>query len=106
MSLRNERLDYALSLAQKAIKLNPDEAIYEDTYAWIFYVKGDVEQAKIWIEKAIKHGGDNDPDILEHYGDILFKSGDNEKAKLYWEKAKDKGNTNPELLQKIQSTIN
>jgi len=106
LSLRNERLDYALSLAQKAIKLNPDEAIYEDTYAWIFYVKGDVEQAKIWIEKAIKHGGDNDPDILEHYGDILFKSGDNEKAKLYWEKAKDKGNTNPELLQKIQSTIN
>ena len=62
-----------------------------------------MNQAKIWIEKSIKHGGDKDPDVLEHYGDILFKSGDNDKALIYWGKAKENGNTNPELIQKIES---
>ena len=60
LSQRGERLDYALTLSERANKLSPNEAVYEDTYAWILYKKGEVEKAKEWMEKAIKHGGDTD----------------------------------------------
>ena len=42
------------------------------------------------MEKAIKNGGDNDFDILEHYGDILYNIGKIDEAVEYWQKAFDK----------------
>ncbi|MDD2622359.1 MAG: tetratricopeptide repeat protein [Bacteroidales bacterium] len=103
LSQRGERLDYALTLSERANKLSPNEAVYEDTYAWILYKKGEVEKAKEWMEKAIKHGGDTDPDILEHYGDILMKLGESNQALLYWNKAKELGKDHPQLLEKIKA---
>ena len=38
------------------------------------------EYAREYIEKALQSGGGNDPEILEHYGDILLASGETEKA--------------------------
>ncbi len=103
LSQRGERLDYALTLSERANKLSPNEAVYEDTYAWILYKKGEVEKAKEWMGKAIKHGGDTDPDILEHYGDILMKLGESNQALLYWNKAKELGKDHPQLLEKIKA---
>ena len=102
LSLRNERLDYALVLAEKANKLAPGNAVYEDTYGWIFFKKGNLEQAEVWVKKALEHEGENDADILEHYGDILYQKGEKNKAFEYWNKAKEKGNNNPLLLKKIE----
>jgi predicted negative regulator of RcsB-dependent stress response len=51
--------------------------------------------------KALENGGDNDPDILEHYGDILQKIGNHEEALKYWLKAKENGAESEELEKKL-----
>lgn len=103
LSLRGERLDYALILAEKANKISPNTALYEDTFAWVLFKKGEIEKAQLWLEKALNHGGDNDAEILEHYGDILYHKGEKSKALEYWEKAKNLGVDNPELIKKIET---
>lgn len=103
LSLRGERLDYALILAEKANKLSPNTALYEDTYAWVLFKKGQIEKAQLWLEKALDNGGENDAEILEHYGDVLFHKGDKIKALEYWNKAKNLGLENPELIKKIET---
>jgi hypothetical protein len=40
-------------------------------------------------KKALNHGGDNDAEILEHYGEILYTIRRKSKALEYWEKAKN-----------------
>lgn len=105
LSVRSERLDYALNLAEKANKLDPHIALYEDTLGWIFFKKGNIEQAQLWLEKALSHGGDKEAEILEHYGDILHHKGEKTKALEYWNKAKEIGEDNPDLIKKIKAHI-
>jgi len=108
LSLDKEQLDKAERMISKCIKMQPNESTYIDTYAWVFFQKGNYSLAKFYIESAISYGGANSPDILEHYGDILFKTGNPDKAVEQWEKAlkakEDGGNendsTNTDLLKK------
>ena len=72
-----------------------------DTYGWILYQKGDYEEAKKWIEKALMNGSDTNSVILEHYGDILFRLGDKEKAFKFWNEARQKGKGSDFLDKKI-----
>ena len=48
--------------------------------------------------------GSEDPDILEHYGDILDKLGNGKEAVKYWELSIEKGNDNEEIIKKIEKT--
>lgn len=103
LSVREERLDYALTLAEKANKLKANDASYEDTYAWVFFKKGNLEQAEKWIKKALTHQGYESATILEHYGDILLKKNEKQKALEYWLKAKNIDDSNSDLLEKIKN---
>ena len=71
LALRNLSLPYALQLAGKANELKPDYAAYQDTYAWVLYQMGNYSEARIWMEKALKNGGEQDAEILQHYIAIL-----------------------------------
>jgi tetratricopeptide (TPR) repeat protein len=84
---RGYRVEYALQLAKKTIELSPNTAIFEDTYAWAFFKNEDYPNARLWLEKALKHGGDNDHEILIHYSLILEKLGEMSLSKEYKEKA-------------------
>ena len=66
------------------------------------FKKGDIEKAKKYIEKAINNGGEENGDILEHYGDILFKEGDKSHAIIFWNKAIKYGNNKESLKLKIK----
>jgi len=87
LSLDKEQLDKAERMIAKCIKMQPNESTYIDTYAWIFFQKGNYSLAKFYIESAISNGGERSPDILEHYGDILYKTGNTDKAVEQWKKA-------------------
>ena len=87
LSLDKEQLDKAERMSSKCIKMQPNEPTYIDTYAWVFFQKGNYSLAKFYIESAISKGGENSADILEHYGDILFKTGNVDKAVEQWGKA-------------------
>jgi Tfp pilus assembly protein PilF len=97
-------LDKAERMSGKCVKIQPANATYLDTYAWIFFQKENYSLAKFYIESAITKGGENSSDIIEHYGDVLYKTGNTEKAFQQWEKAlelKEKdGETDTTVLKK------
>ncbi len=105
LSLRNENLEKAKKMAEVLVRLKPDNYSYQDTYAWVLFKMKNYNEAKIWIDKAIINGGDANPTIIEHYGDILWMLNDKENAVLYWEKSKNAGNESKILIQKIEKKI-
>jgi len=101
LALQNEELDKAEQMGRKLNEIAPGNYSYQDTYGWVFYKLGRYEDAKKWLEKAIKSGGGNNSNILEHLGDVFYKLGDKDKAVEYWQKAKNIGNGSEFLLKKI-----
>jgi tetratricopeptide (TPR) repeat protein len=102
LSLREENLENALEMSKKCIIKEPENATYLDTYAWILFKMKKYEEAKNYIEKAIRNNGSTDGDIVEHYGDILNATGEEEKALIQWKKAKELGQSSSELIEKIE----
>jgi len=101
LSVRNDQLQKAETMAKKANELQPGTPSYMDTYGWVLYKSGRYSEAKEWIGKAIGSGAENNAVILEHYGDVLFKLGENAKAYEYWDKAKKAGKGSDLLDKKI-----
>lgn len=104
LSLRNEQLDRAAEMVQKALEKAPTSSAYQDTYGWILYLQGDYQSAEEWLSKAVDGGGG--AEVLEHYGDVWMKLGDYEKAKQYWEKAKDAGAEDLDVAEKMKAAGN
>jgi tetratricopeptide (TPR) repeat protein len=63
-----------------------DNAFYLDTLGWLYYRKGDYEQARIYLDRAVALRADI-PAILYHLGMTLYKLGDNTGARAELEKA-------------------
>ena len=100
LSLRKIKLDKAEELSKRSNELEPNQASYEDTYGWIMFTMGKMQEAKEWIGKSLQHGGDKSAAVLEHYGDVLNSIGDKSGALDYWKRAKEAGDeASPELDQ-------
>lgn len=102
LSVRNENLEKAEQLSGKAVRANPDNSTYLDTYAWVLFMRKDYTLAKFYMETAIKNGGDKNGVIVEHYGDILFMLGQKDKAMEQWKKAEETGDFSEFLSEKIK----
>lgn len=105
LSLAKKDLKRAERMSAQCVKLEPDNATYLDTYAWIFFMQGNYTLAKIYIESALDKDKTNSPELIDHYGDILFMTGDKEKAIEQWKKAKELGKESPVLDQKINEGV-
>ncbi len=101
LSLLKKDLTKAERMSALCIKLDPENATYLDTYAWIFFIQGNYSLAKIYIEQAVSKDQSKSPEIIDHYGDILFKLGEKEQALEQWKKAKELGKTSNTLDKKI-----
>lgn len=95
-------LDKAETLASDAVKLNSTESSYLDTYGWILYLKGKYDLAKIYLESAIRNGGEQSDTIMDHYGDVLIKLDLKEEAVDAWKKAIELGADAKVLNKKIK----
>jgi len=100
LSLRNERLDEAENLVKRALKNEPDNPSYLDTYGWILFQKKNYSEAISQLKMALKETPKN-PEILEHLGDALYKSGDTAGAQVQWKKALDSKGSDADLERKI-----
>lgn len=99
---RNEEVDYALTLAKKAIELSPKTSSYLDTIGWIYFKLNDFEQAKEFIGQAIVYD-ESSSVVLEHYGDILIELNELDEAFIFYNKAFDLDQENLELREKISN---
>jgi len=101
LSIRGEQLDKAAAMSKRSNDLQPNNASFEDTYAWILFKQKDYSGAKLWIEKALADDKTNSAVKSEHYGDIMFYLGDINTAVENWKKAKANGDQSPVLERKI-----
>lgn len=99
---RGEKLEQALQWSQKVIQNNPDNATFLDTHAWVLYKLQDYEAAERYILDALKKGGENDPEVNEHAGDIQAALSSVEVARSYYEKAILLGGERTRLEKKLE----
>lgn len=102
LSLERNDLDRAEEMSYKTVKAEPNNSTYLDTYAWILFEKGDYVQARLFIDDALKSGGDESDVIVEHAGDIYYMNGDADGALKLWLKAREMGSESKSLDQKIK----
>jgi len=105
LALRKEQLPKAAQMAKHANELQPNNASFEDTYAWVLFKMANYEQALIWIELAISHSETQTATLMEHYGDILYfltKKDAAVQAIEKWKAAKTLGAGSEQLSEKIK----
>lgn len=88
LSEAGKDLNNAERMSAIAVHAQPENPTFLDTYAWVYFKKGEYKLALTYIKAAI-NAPDTKPngDLLEHYGDILFMNGEPENAVANWEKA-------------------
>lgn len=102
LSLEGRDLQKAEQMSYRTVKAEPDNSTYLDTYAWILFMQKRYEEARIYIDLAVRNDSTASGVILEHAGDIHAVAGDMEKAVEYWQKAADNGGGSALLPRKIK----
>lgn len=94
-------LDRAERMAATVVKEKPDDATSLDTYAWVFFKKGNYTLAKEYINAALKNIDEPSAEVLHHAGDIYFMAGDPDKAVEFWTEAEALDPDNELLHRKV-----
>ena len=87
LSVLGRDLQKAEQMSYRTVKAEPNSATYLDTYAWILFMQGRYEEARIYIDQALKNDTTPSRVITEHAGDIYFKNNDADKALQLWQSA-------------------
>jgi tetratricopeptide (TPR) repeat protein len=82
---RNERLDEAQQLVDKALALSPDDPFILDSKGWVQFRKGDHPGALETLQKA--YATRPDPEIAAHLGEVLWMAGRRDEAQKTWAEA-------------------
>lgn len=84
-------LEEALKYSEMSLRgQNANNPTYMDTYAWILYLMGDNDKAMEMQSKTLEEmekSGQEDPEAITHYGDMLYKAGQVDEALEFWNKA-------------------
>ena len=96
-------LDKAEKLARQAIKLEPDNGTYLDTYAWVLYRKGSSMLALIYIKKAIEATETPDPTLYEHLAEILTAEDRYDEAIEAWRHCLESGGDAKLVEEKVEA---
>jgi len=99
---RGEKLKEAKQWSLRTILNNPENATFLDTYAWILYRLNEYEEAERYILEALDKGGENNPEINEHAGDIQVALSSFEIARSYYNKAILLGGERTRIEKKIE----
>lgn len=109
LSLRGDDLAKAEQMSYRAIKAEPQNPTYLDTYAWILFMQERYAEAQIYIDQALRADTTSLDEadrvtavVMEHAGDIHAMNGDLDKAEELWKKALEMGSENALLPEKIK----
>lgn len=99
---RSVKLDAALRHVNTALGYEPDSGAYVDTLGWIYFKQGRLREAGHQIRRAMVLSPD-EPEIIEHLGDILLATGEDDKALGEWKKAFVLDASNKKLARKLSA---
>lgn len=83
---RDEHLDRAKKLIERAVELKPDDGYIVDSLGWVLYRVGDFKRAVANLERAVALRPD-DPVINDHLGDAYWRVGRLSEARFQWQRA-------------------
>jgi predicted Zn-dependent protease len=81
-----QKLPEAVDLAQRALKVEPGNPAYLDTFGWALFKQGRVAEAAEPLSKAAEILTGNSV-IQDHHGDVLAKNGKTAEAVAAWQRA-------------------
>ncbi len=79
----SSRLDEAEQLVKRALALEADDPAILDSYGWILLLKGDLQGALHYLEKAFAQSQDHE--IAAHLGEAYWLLGREDKAREAWQ---------------------
>ena len=97
---RNERLDEAQQLIDKALQLAPEDPFILDSKGWVLFRRGDASGALEALKKAFALRAD--PEIAAHMGEVLWALGRQDEARKTWSEAEKAHPGNEVLLGTIK----
>jgi tetratricopeptide (TPR) repeat protein len=97
---RNERLDEAQQLIDKALQLAPEDPFILDSKGWVLFRRGDAGSALDVLKKAFALRAD--PEIAAHIGEVLWSLGRQDEARKTWNEAAKADPTNQALVDTIK----
>ena len=88
-------------MSQLATEIEPNNATYVDTLAWVLHRMGRNKEAKGMMRQALSLSAQSDASLLAHYGDILWALGEEFMADTYWQKSVAEGYDAEEMAEHI-----
>ncbi len=95
---RNERLDEASVLIDRAAKLRPGDGGIIDSLGWSQFRQGRFDDAVATLERAVALEP-TDPAVGEHLGDAYWRTGRRIEARFRWREARDTGANDKQKAQ-------
>jgi tetratricopeptide (TPR) repeat protein len=101
LSVQGTQLEKAIEMSKKSLEFEPENASFLDTLGWIYFQKGQYNEALTYIRKAVEVGGVS-ATVYEHLGDVYYKLGNDDAAQEWWGKAFDSDPSRIHLLDKLK----
>lgn len=102
---KNQKIDEAILLIEKALKLQPYDGSYLDSLGWGYYKKGEYKKAYEILKRAIFLEPYNGI-ILSHIGDVCLKLEKYEEALLRYKQALSFQEPDmPNVLEKMKEAL-
>ena len=83
---REERLEEALGMIERAVRADPHNASFLDSLGWVYFKLGKLKEAERYLSDAARRNPKS-ATIQEHLGDLFKKLGQEEKARASWRRA-------------------
>ncbi|MBC8109202.1 MAG: tetratricopeptide repeat protein [Anaerolineae bacterium] len=81
-------LDRAEAMTRRAVEAEPDNGSFLDSLGWVLYKRGEFDEARRHLERALAVGDDASmPVVLDHLGDTLYRLNDSAAAQAQWQKS-------------------
>jgi len=93
-------LDEAEEMIKKALEQEPDNGAYLDSLGWVYFKKGNLEQAYQYLQQALERA--KDPDIYQHLGDAAAALGNIEEAVGYYRQGSEQFPEDEDLKLKLK----
>ena len=99
--IHTKRYTEAYELLLEAYEYDPGNAAILDSIAWVEYKLGNYGQALKYIESSYTR--DKDPEIVEHYCEILIKNKQFDKLRKVIDHEVERNQNNIEFINKLNS---
>jgi predicted Zn-dependent protease len=100
---QNTNLKEAEEMAKRVIEKEKGNPTYLDTYGWVLYKRGKLQEATRILEEAIKVDKSKDAVMYEHLGYIMKKQKKCSEAIKNWNIALNIDSSKTELLKEIEN---